>query len=201
MILREIKKENGKLLVGKLAQNDSVVIKNTEIKFDHKSLNIIGFKNIYGRNSLVFELSMKNGKSAFMRVDCGFCDNKEYILMLDSKKICTSTEFNEILDDKTSFDNPENVKDYYIRTKILNCLDGFSQGISNPVPLAEISYYSDKIRFTNGITRMLYLVSFCDSSIPIKCDDIDSVGKLFNLFGDKNYEPHSLEEYRMEYEK
>lgn len=58
---------------------------------------------------------------------------------------------------------------------------------------------ADEIRFINGITRMPYLAAFSDSSIPIKCDK-DSAESLFNLFGDKNYEPHSLEEYRIEYE-
>lgn len=39
-----------------------ILTENTEIRFDYNSLKVIGFKNIYGRNSLVFELSMKNGK-------------------------------------------------------------------------------------------------------------------------------------------
>lgn len=73
----------------------------------------------------------------------------------------------ESLDKKVAFDNPESTPPY-IKPKILNCLDGFSQGISNPVPLAEISYCLDEVRFINGITRMSYLVSFCDSSITLK---------------------------------
>lgn len=188
----------GKLLDGGISENSMILTKNTEIRFDYNSLKVIGFKNIYWRNSLVFELSMKNSKNVFMRSDCGFRDNQEYILILDLKKLCASTKFKKILDKRVVFDNPESASPY-IKTKILNCLDGFSQGISNPVPLAEISYCLDEVRFINGITRMSYLVSFCDSSIPIKCD-IDSVEKLFSLFGDKNYEPRSLEEYRMEYE-
>lgn len=182
---------------GGISQNSMILTENTEIRFDYNSLKVIGFENIYGRNSLVFELSMKKGKNVFMRSDCGFCDNQKYILILDLKKLCASTEFMESLDKKVVFDNPESAPPY-IKTKILNCLDGFSQGISNPVPLAEISYCLDEVRFINGMTRMSYLVYFCNSSIPVECD-IDSVEKLFSLFGDKNYEPHSLEEYRMEY--
>lgn len=33
------------MLAGRLAQNSSIVTRNTEIKFDHRSLNIIGFEN------------------------------------------------------------------------------------------------------------------------------------------------------------
>lgn len=183
---------------GGISQNSMILTKNTEIRFDYNSLKVIGSENIYGRNSLVFELSMKNGKNVYMRIDCGFCDNQKYILILDLKKLCASTKFVESLDKKVVFDNPESTPPY-IKTKILNCLDGFSQGISNPVPLAEISYCLDEVRFINGITRMSYLIYFCDSTIPIECD-IDSVEKLFSLFGDKNYEPRSLEEYRIEYE-
>lgn len=196
--IKRNKKRNGKLLNGEIKQNTPVLSKNTEISFNYNSLKILGFENVYGNKSLVFELPMKNGKNAFMRIDCGCIDNKKYVLMLDSKKILASIEFKKILGDGTLFNNPENAPDY-LKNKIKNCLDGFSKGKTNPVPIAEISYCVDEVRFINGITRMSYLVSFCDSSIPIECDK-NSVESLFSLFGDKNFEPHSLEEYRMEYE-
>lgn len=196
--IKRNKKRNGKLLKGKLAQTTPVLAKNTEVKFDYNSLKILGFENIYGSNSLVFELPMKDQSSVFMRVDCGCIDDKIYIIMLDLKKIKSSSEFQENLDDEKLFKNPENAPEY-LRNKILNCIDGFSKGKSNPVPLARISYYPDKVNFSNGITRISYLVTFTDSSIPIECDK-DSVEYLYDLFGDKNFEPHSLEDYRIEYE-
>lgn len=42
-------------------------------------------------------------------------------------------------------------------------------------------------------------MSVCDSSIPVECMK-DSVENLFILFGDKNYVPQTLEEFRIEYE-
>ncbi len=192
------KKRNGKLLNGEIVQNIPVLNKNTEIRFSFNSLMILGFENVYGKKSLVFELPMKNGETAFMRIDCGCIDNQEYILMLDLNKVSLSVDFNRCLDDIKYFINidkaPLNVK-----KRITDCIDGFSMGIINPVPISEICYCDDRIIFTNGITRMSYLVAFGDSSIPVVCDK-DSVETLFSLFGDKNYEPHSLEEYRIEYE-
>ena len=193
------KKKNGKLLNGKIAQNSPVLTKNTKISFEYNYLKVLGFENIYGNKSLVFELCMKNNKTVFMRIDCGCIDNEKYILMLNQEKVRKSMEFNTLLDNDSFFYNPEEAPDY-LKDKIKNCLDGFSRGATNPVPLAELSYSVDEVRFINGITRMSYLVSFCNSSIPIECDK-DSVEALYTLFGDKSYEPHSLEEYRLEYEK
>lgn len=197
--IKRSKKKNGKLLAGKLSQNSPIVTKNSEVQFDYNFLKIIGFENIYGSNSLVFELPLKNGINVFMRVDCGCNDNQKYILMLDLQKICKSPDFTKILDNKSLFENP-NTAPGFLKSKIVNCLDGFTKGITNPVPLAEISYCVDEVRFINGITRISYLAAYCDSSVPIECDK-ESVENLFNLYGDKNYEPHSLEEYRLEYEK
>ena len=196
--IKRSKKKNGKLLNGKIYQNTPILTKNTEMQFHYNSLKILGFENVYGSHSLVFELPLKDKSQVFMRIDCGCIDHQKYILMLDLQKICESAEFKNLLDDISFFDNPESAP-HYLRNKIENCLNGFSKGINNPVPLAVISYYVDEIRFINGITRMSYLTAFGDSSIPIQCDK-DSVESLFNLFGDKNYEPHSLEEYRIEYE-
>lgn len=196
--IKRSKKRNGKLLVGRITQNSPILNKNTEVRFDYNLLKIIGFENIYGTNSLVFELPLKNGTNVFMRIDCGCNDNQKYILILDIQKVCKSPDFIKILDNKIFFENPESSPDF-LKNKIRNCLDGFSKGITNPVPLAELSYCVDEVRFINGITRISYLATYCESSIPVECDK-ESVESLFNLYGNKNYEPHSLEEYRLEYE-
>lgn len=196
--IKRSKKKNGKLLRGKMVQNTPDIMKNTEIQFHYNSLKILGFENVYGNHSLVFELSLKDKTKVFMRIDCGCIDDENYILMLDLNKIRESLEFSKLLDDISLFENPKTASED-LRNKILNCINGFSKGITNPVPLAEISYYPDRVNFLNGITRTSYLVAFGDSPIPIECRK-ESVESLFSLFGDKNYEPHSLEEYRIEYE-
>lgn len=196
--IKRNKKRNGKMLGGKLLQTSPVLVQNTRIEFNYNSLKLLGFENIYGHKSLVFELSLVNKSLVFMRVDCGYIDEQKYILMLDLKKVYGSAEFKKYLDDVSYFMNPDKAPEYS-RKKIIECIEGFSKGESNPVPISEISYCCDEIRFTNGITRMSYLVAFGNSSIPIECDK-DSVENLFNLFGDRNYEPHSLKEYLNEYE-
>ncbi|WP_315139624.1 plasmid fertility inhibition factor family protein [Achromobacter marplatensis] len=50
---------------------------------------------------------------------------------------------------------------------------GFSHGIDNPVPLAEVSGYHDasgiNVAFINGVTRSLWLIANEVASFPVKC--------------------------------
>lgn len=196
--IKRNKKRNGRLLRGEIVQNTPILMKNTGIQFHYNSLKILGFKNIYENYSLVFELPLKDKTKIFVRSDCGCIDNEKYILMLDLNKIRESLEFKKILDDASLFKNPE-IAPEYIRNRIKNCLAHFSNGIIAPVPLSRLSYLGDTVAVPSGITRLSYLVSVCDSSIPVECLK-DSVENLFILFGDKNYVPQTLEEFRIEYE-
>lgn len=50
---------------------------------------------------------------------------------------------------------------------------GFSHGIDNPVPIAEVSGYRDgsgiNVAFINGVTRSLWLIANGVASFPVKC--------------------------------
>lgn len=50
---------------------------------------------------------------------------------------------------------------------------GFSHGIDNPVPLAEVSAYRDpsgiNVAFINGVTRTMWLIANGAESFPVKC--------------------------------
>lgn len=196
--IKRSKKRNGKLLNGKIAQERPIFSQESRIDFMYNSLKIIGFKNIYGNLSLVFEISLKNQKSAFMRIDMGYMDKDNYILVLDVNKIRKSIEFSNLLDDNSIFMEPQRQPDY-IKRKAIECINGFAKGITNPVPIADISYCNG-VKFIDGITRTSYLAEFSESSIPIKCNKY-SVEKLFDLYGDKNYIPKSISDYFYEYKK
>lgn len=54
--------------------------------------------------------------------------------------------------------------------KFSDAVRGFSHGRNNPVPLADISVYENRIGFTNGVTRTFWLLSNGCLCFPIKTD-------------------------------
>ena len=66
--------------------------------------------------------------------------------------------------------------------KYKDAIRGFSQGKENPVPLADVSVYDNRIRFTNGVTRTFWLLVNECSCFPVKTDK-HSYQSLVNLAG------------------
>lgn len=158
-----------------------------------KPLRVLGWKNIYNNNSLIFEIPTEKKGSVFMSVDSGYLSDTQYIVILDSRK------FDTILGNKSYFEseNPLSNPEYqvpYIQPKIEQCIAGFSHGIENPVPLSEVSYFDNEVEFTNGRTRFSWLVAAGACSIPVECDK-DSANELFELYGDDRFTPHSIQYY------
>lgn len=54
--------------------------------------------------------------------------------------------------------------------KYKDAIRGFSHGKENPVPLADVSVYDNRIRFTNGVTRTFWLIVNECGCFPIKTD-------------------------------
>ncbi len=77
--------------------------------------------------------------------------------------------------------------------------DGFSSGVENPVPLAEVNAWTaedgtDHIGFSNGITRSFWLLSKGAKSFPVETNHPESAQKLHELAGIGNG-PVSFEEF------
>jgi len=66
-------------------------------------------------------------------------------------------------------------------------ISGFSQGIENPVPLAEVTATDwqgkRQIAFTNGITRTLWLLAHDVPAFPVQCWTEDEAVRVFEVAG------------------
>ena len=100
--------------------------------------------------------------------------------------------------------NPESWQRDY---KFNEAKDGFSKGIVNPVPLADVSCYLDTrksllggtktqwcVGFTNGITRTIYLLTYGAKSFPVMCRGEDEAFNMHTHAGVHNCMPKSLEQ-------
>ncbi|WP_321959534.1 plasmid fertility inhibition factor family protein [Burkholderia cenocepacia] len=77
--------------------------------------------------------------------------------------------------------------------KYAYAVDGFAQGRSNPVPLADVGAWNDErgrthIGFTNGITRSFWLISNSAPAFPVQVHGRESAELLHRTVGTGNTE-------------
>ena len=120
----------------------------------------IGVKDIDNNKSFVYKIYL-NQLRVFMRINKTLHYNAErYIVIVDTKK------FYEAWTGKT-VDHCRICDEWELR-KYAETIEGFSRGINNPVPLAEVGY-SDQISFVDGITRTKWLIINGAPCFPIEC--------------------------------
>lgn len=163
-----------------------------------KRIEVIGFKNIYSSYSLVFKIFTHKKGNVFVRIDSGLDNHNKYIVFLDTNKFTGILASKGYFYSDTPLELPENQKPW-IKPKIEQCIEGFRNSCENPVPLSTISFYDDEVRFTDGITRMSWLVANEAEIIPVQTD-IHSIQKLQELFGADNYKVKTIQEYLEEYQ-
>jgi hypothetical protein len=69
--------------------------------------------------------------------------------------------------------------------KYAGAVEGFSRGIENPVPLADVRFLggsTNAVGFTNGMTRTLWLLANGVSAFPVQCATSDA-SDLFQSCG------------------
>jgi len=142
----------------------------------------IGIRNINGNRSIVYKIHLKQF-SVFMRADETLYENhNRYIVIVDANKFYSEWTGKNAKDCK--------ITDELECKQYTNAIDGFSRGITNPVPLAEVSCYNNNISFTNGITRIKWLIinrAFC---FPIACSERSA--KCFQSISYDNIIPVSV---------
>jgi len=142
----------------------------------------IGTRNIYGCRSIVYRIYLKQS-SVYMRADETQDENhNRYIAIVDTNK------FYKEWTGKTAKDCV--IADEFECKKYVNAIDGFSRGITNPVPLAETGCYNNKISFTNGITRTKWLILNGASCFPVECSERSA--KCFQSIYYENIQPESV---------
>jgi hypothetical protein len=140
----------------------------------------IGIRNIYGRRSIVYKIFLKQS-SVFMRADETLHENdSRYIAIVDANKFYK--EWTGETTESCVIGESE-------KKKYADAIDGFSRGITNPVPLAEAGYYNG-ISFTNGITRTKWLILNGALCFPVECSERSA--KRFQSISYDNIKPESV---------
>jgi len=140
----------------------------------------IGIRNINDHGSIIYKIFLKQS-SVFMRADVTAHKNSNrYIVIVDASKFYKEWTGEDIR--QCGIDELE-------RKKYAEATDGFSRGITNPVPLAEVEY-NNEISFINGITRTKWLILNGVLCFPIECSE-ESI-KRFQSISYDNIKPESV---------
>ena len=120
----------------------------------------IGEKELfYGIRSYIYKIQLAQSL-VFMRIDKSNHENeKRYVVIVDSAKfykIWTGETIEQCV-----------IADEYEQKKYDVTVGHFAEGISNPVPLAEV-VYNKEFSFTSGITRTKYLIINGAKCIPLE---------------------------------
>jgi hypothetical protein len=120
----------------------------------------IGEKEIkHGIKSYVYKIQLTQSH-VFMRIDkSNFMNDERYVVIVDSAKFYKAWEGKEI--------EQCVITDEYEQERYNASIEGFAEGISNPVPIAEV-VYNKEFSFTSGITRTKYLIINGAKCIPLE---------------------------------
>ncbi len=160
---------------------------------------LLGQRQIFGRSTFVFRVSTRERGNVFMRVDrTGSESSPRAVVEIDAAKFLAlwrahpSSPHREV-----SSGNPSTwVQDY----KFHDAEDGFRDGESNPVPLADVGCHIDRAQravyerrlkffkrlvgyetvetpcagFTDGVTRTIWLMAYGATHFPVSCEAADA---------------------------
>jgi hypothetical protein len=120
----------------------------------------VGIRSIYGHRSFVYKIHLKQS-FVFMRFDeTPYYNSERYVVIVDSNKF-----YKEWTGKTVEYCV---ISDGWEQEKYNDAKVGFSEGLSDPVPLALIGY-SDTISFVNGITRTKLLIRNGAVCFPVEC--------------------------------
>lgn len=162
-------------------------------------VEVLGFQHFYSNYSLVFKVFTRQKGYVLLRIDSGYDDQNKYIIFLDANKLARILSPKDYFNFDNIHDFTEN-QEFWHTSKVDQCIQGFDNCQRSPIPLSDISFFDNEIRYTNGITRLNWLLSYGAEIIPAKTD-VDSVRALQDLFGANTFEAKTLKTYFDEYSK
>jgi len=133
----------------------------------------IGEKEIFfGVRCFIYKIQLAQSY-VFMRIDKSNYENDErYVVIVDSAKFYkawTGEEIEQCV-----------IADEHEQKKYDDAIKGFAEGITNPVPLAEVAYNKD-FSFINGITRTKYLIINGAKCMPLEFDKVSAMRICQNI--------------------
>lgn len=197
-----VMKENFNKSVLKDLYNEKSDI-NKNIISKRKELFLSMFGNIetstlveVSSSKIIIHVPCIEDDNVYMSISKSNYENKNrYLVFLDRMKLLnTPFSNNGYFENNSLFTDCQDYSCESERLKVNSCVEKFSHGKTNPVPVSEISIYNGEIRFTNGMTRFSWLIKAGAFIIPIECGK-ESVNELEQLFGFEVNSSKSISEY------
>jgi hypothetical protein len=162
-------------------------------------------QKIHLNTSAVFEIQLQNHENVYMSVSkSNYMNDERCVVVVDAKKFLRLWRNNPYK--KHSDISKGNIETWQNDSKYHYAVEGFSHGINNPVPVAEIVYQEhtnstpvyrrkylilkelvkveevifDYVVFRNGITRTIWLLVNGAEYFPVECP-IKSAGRLAEI--------------------
>ncbi len=156
----------------------------------------------------IFEIELEEQSNVFMSVSrTNYMNDERYVVIVDSEKFLElwRSEPNSI----HSEESMGNIQSWKNDRKYQDAVKGFSEGLENPVPVANIvcqehlkktciyekKYFIFKkitgiektiinyVAFTNGITRTLWLLVQGAKYFPVECSNEEDANRLAKAAG------------------
>ena len=154
----------------------------------------------------LYQINLANDSRVYMRLlDTNYSREDQFVVIVESNRflqLWRNSDYGAHKD--VAHGNPESWQRDY---KFKDAEEGFSKGIVNPVPLADVSCYLDTrqtffrgvqkkwcVGFTNGITRTIYLLTHGAKSFPVLCRGEEEAHNLHSHAGAKDCSPKSLDQ-------
>ena len=159
-----------------------------------KSAAYTGVRKLFGwLEAATFEIKLEGGRTVHMQAQLPHEEDHYVVVMVDADRFVELWRQPLSSHRDVALNTPETwPKDY----KYADAVDGFAQGVENPVPLAQVScwrspcdvveyktcfrFFKRKVivgragdpclSFVNGITRTIYLLSNGARSFPVLCE-------------------------------
>jgi hypothetical protein len=163
------------------------------------NLNLTFKHDDFGNKFAVFEVVLLNKESVFMSYSLSKKSGQYAVVIVNSIKFLQLwRNDSKGIHKEIAFGTPVSwINDY----KYEKAEKGFSYKYTNPVPLAYISCFENRIGakkhqcvgFTNGVTRTIWLLSNGCKEFPVECE-LSEASALYNLAGVANSKFYTLEE-------
>ena len=130
-------------------------------------------------------------------ISTNYGNNDTYVAIINSDmllKFWENVPENDQINYELSHGNEESwVSDY----KYHYAEDGFTGGISNPVPIPKIQYVNNitpNCITVSDCTRTIWLLANDADSFPVECEGYDNAKNVYDFIGEKEFELKTLAE-------
>lgn len=136
----------------------------------------------------IWKVSIPNDDPRFLSVTPGAINHEFFIVHLDSEKFYRAwlEASNAVVKSRSSNCICRSQMPYDYKYK--RAVRGFSHGVSNPVPLADVGAHCESngdfyIGFVNGVTRTYWLLANYCPAFPVKVHGKESADLLHQIAG------------------